>query len=112
MMLTDQSVDSTVLSQMRDRDLKSPRRSSYFDEQEARMRKMIRTQVCRTLCVAVCLGTLTFGAIGCAASEKSSVSSPGYWKRVFRKIGNDFHEFRTDFDRVIWDLEDRPLEDY
>ena len=64
------------------------------------------------LCVAVCLGGLTFGAIGCSSSQKSTVSSPGYWKRVFRKWGNDFHEFRVDWDRIVWDLEERPLEDY
>ena len=66
----------------------------------------------RVLCVALCLGALSLGSIGCSTSEKSTVSSPGYWKRVARKIGNDFHEFRVDFDRIFWDLEERPLEDY
>ena len=66
----------------------------------------------RILLVALCLGGLSFGSIGCSASDKSTAASPGYWKRVLRKVGNDFHEFRVDFDRVVWDLEERPLEDY
>ncbi len=66
----------------------------------------------RSLCIALCVGVLVGGAIGCSASEKSTSSAPGYWKRVFHKWGDDFHEFRVDFDRVFWDLEERPIEDY
>ena len=66
----------------------------------------------RIFVLELCLGGIAFVGFGCSASEKSTASSPGYWKRVFRKIGSDFHEFRVDFDRVVWDLEDRPLEDY
>jgi hypothetical protein len=66
----------------------------------------------RIICVALTLGALLGGVVGCSASEKSSASAPGYWKRVFNKWGDDMHEFRVDFDRIFWDLEDRPLEDY
>ena len=66
----------------------------------------------RVLCALLCLGALSFSAIGCSATEKSRVQTPSYWKRVFRKMGDDFHEFRVDFDRVVWDLEERPIEDY
>jgi len=69
-------------------------------------------KLARIICVALTLGALLGGVVGCSASEKSSSTSPGYWKRVFNKWGDDMHEFRVDFDRIFWDLEDRPLEDY
>jgi hypothetical protein len=69
-------------------------------------------RITRTIGLALVLCALLGGVIGCAASEKSTASSPGYWKRVFNKWGDDMHEFRVDFDRIFWDLEDRPIEDY
>jgi hypothetical protein len=69
-------------------------------------------KIARSVLVALSLGALLFGAFGCSASEKSTASSSSYWRRVFNQWGQDMHEFRVDFDRIFWDLEDRPLEDY
>ena len=65
----------------------------------------------RKLLLAFCVAGLCFGSIGCK-TESSTVFSGSYWKRHVVKILDDFHEFRVDFDRVVWDLEERPIEDY
>jgi hypothetical protein len=69
-------------------------------------------KITRILCVTLCVGALLGAVVGCAASEKSTAAAPGYWNRVFSKWGDDLHEFRVDFDRIFWDLEERPIEDY
>ena len=57
----------------------------------------------------LCLG-LCIGAIGCA-TERSTIFSASYIKRHWQKLTDDFHAFRVDVDRTIFDLEDRPIED-
>ncbi|MEE8142186.1 MAG: hypothetical protein V3T77_03730 [Planctomycetota bacterium] len=65
----------------------------------------------RKLVWIVCL-SLLIGSIGCAHTERSRIWSAGYWVRVGSKVMDDLHQFRVDFDRIIFDLDDRPIEDY
>ena len=58
----------------------------------------------------LCLG-LALSTAGCATQHESTIFSSGYWKRHFDQIAQDFHEFRVDIDRTIFDLEDRPIEE-
>ncbi|MCA8960818.1 MAG: hypothetical protein KDC38_09905 [Planctomycetes bacterium] len=65
----------------------------------------------RKLLAFVCMFAM-FGAMaGCATTERSTIFSLGYWKRHFKKFGDDLHQFRLDVDRTIFDLDDRPIED-
>ena len=54
---------------------------------------------------------LSVGLIGCANTERSTIFSFGYWKRHADKLADDFHQFRVDIDRTIFDLDDRPIEE-
>lgn len=60
------------------------------------------------LCFGLAFATL---AGGCATSERSTIFSFGYWARHGKKLAEDFHQFRVDIDRTIFDLEDIPIEE-
>ncbi|MDE0958704.1 MAG: hypothetical protein OSB12_08710 [Planctomycetota bacterium] len=65
----------------------------------------------RTFVLLLCLG-MTLAFAGCSSGPKSTVASSLYWKRVFRQMGDDLRAARTDIDRIVWDLDDRPIEQY
>ncbi len=65
----------------------------------------------RTFALLLCLG-MAFAMSGCATGPKSTVASSLYWKRVFSQMGDDLRAARTDIDRIVWDLDDRPIEQY
>ena len=65
--------------------------------------------MCKFFWIA-CLGICLLSA-SCATTERSTIYSAGYWKRHFAQIADDFHQFRVDIDRTIFDLDDRPIED-
>ena len=48
---------------------------------------------------------------GCVLDGKPSMFSARYGKRLMHKIIADFHDVRIDFDRIVWDLEEIPVED-
>ena len=65
----------------------------------------------RTLLLALCVIGLTLATTGCQ-TETSTIWSGAYWKRHFVKIMDDLHDFRVDIDRIVFDLDDRPIEDF
>ena len=65
----------------------------------------------RTFAMLLCL-SLALAMSRCATGPKSTVASSLYWKRVFRQMGDDLRAARTDIDRIVWDLDDRPIEQY
>ncbi len=65
----------------------------------------------RTFAMLLCL-SLALAMSGCATGPKSTVASSLYWKRVFSQMGDDLRAARTDIDRIVWDLDDRPIEQY
>ncbi len=65
----------------------------------------------RTFALLLCLG-MTLASVGCSTGPKTTVASSLYWKRVFRQMGQDLRAARTDIDRIVWDLDDRPIEQY
>ena len=75
------------------------------------MRPNSRSRTVRSLALMLCLG-LVLAVAGCAAGPKSTVASSLYWKRVFRQMGDDLRNARTDIDRIVWDIDDRPIEQY
>ena len=54
------------------------------------------------------------GMTGChpANLQDDTIINPGYWARHAAKILEDAHLLRVDFDRVVFGLEDVPVEDY
>ncbi len=65
----------------------------------------------RKLVLIVCLSALVLPAVGCQ-SPRSSVFAGGYWKRHWYNLLDGLHATRVDIDRIIFDLDDRPIEDY
>ena len=53
---------------------------------------------------------ILFLPLGCMTNRPTIYSWP-HWKRHFVTVLEDFHEFHMDFDRVIFDMDERPLED-
>ena len=64
----------------------------------------------RKILLAMCLSAFCLGIVGCQ-TETSTIWSSAYWKRHAVNILQGFHEFRVDVDRIIFDLDDRPIED-
>ncbi|MAW77122.1 MAG: hypothetical protein VYD70_05655 [Planctomycetota bacterium] len=75
------------------------------------MRPNSSRRIVRNLALMLCLG-LALAMSGCATGPKSTVASSLYWKRVFRQMGDDLRAARTDIDRIVFDLDDRPIEQY
>ena len=65
----------------------------------------------RTLILALCIVGFCAASAGCS-SPRSTIFSGAYFKRVAMKVLDDFHQFRVDADRILLDLDDRPLEDF
>ncbi len=63
----------------------------------------------RRLSLVLLLAGVCLVSAGCA-TETSTIFSAGYWKRHFKKFGEDLHQFRVDIDRIFFDLDDRPIE--
>ncbi len=55
-----------------------------------------------------------FGLTGChpANLKHDTLINPGYWVRHAAKVLEDAHLFRVDIDRVVFGLEDVPVEEY
>ena len=68
-------------------------------------------QKLKMFALLLCFG-LALTLSGCASGPKVTVSSSLYWKRVFRQMGDDIRNARTDIDRIVFDLDDRPIEQY
>ena len=68
-------------------------------------------QKLKMFALLLCFG-LSLALSGCASGPKSTVSSSLYWKRVFRQMGDYIRNARTDIDRIAFDLDDRPIEQY
>lgn len=69
-------------------------------------------KVFRRFAVILFVAILLVATSGCASGQKSTVASTSYWKRVFGQMGDDMHAFRVDIDRIVFDLDDRPIEEY
>lgn len=65
----------------------------------------------RRLLLIACLAALTLPALGCQA-PRSTIFSGAYWKRHWFKVLDDLHATRVDIDRIVFDLDDRPIEEY
>ncbi|MGE4619046.1 MAG: hypothetical protein AAEJ04_04465 [Planctomycetota bacterium] len=75
------------------------------------MRPNSNRRTVRNLGLMLCFA-LALTMAGCATGPKSTVASSLYWKRVFRQMGDDLRAARTDIDRIVFDLDDRPIEQY
>ncbi len=68
---------------------------------------MRRIRLMWVLSLAVLLGSS-----GCASNvDRDSVLNPMHWMLHIWKIADEFHEFRVDIDRTIFDLDHRPVEE-
>ncbi len=58
------------------------------------------------------LGIL-FGSMGCSITDvnRDSILSPTHWLLHLWKLGGEFHDFRVDVDRTIFNLDNRQVED-
>ena len=66
----------------------------------------------RKLLAVLCLFVL-FLTAGCVTRlQDDTMANPGYYWRHAKKVMSDFHEFRIDFDRTVFGLEDAPLEEW
>ena len=60
--------------------------------------------------LALALGLLCISSSGCAGDGvRERFLSSSYLSRWWRQIGDDFHQARLDYDRIFWDLDERPL---
>jgi len=69
-------------------------------------------KVFRRFVIVLCISVLLGCTAGCATGQKSTVASTSYWKRIFGQMGADMHAFRVDIDRIVFDIDDRPIEGY
>ena len=76
------------------------------------MRPNSNRRMVRNFTLILCLGITLLMSAGCATGPKSTVASSLYWKRGFRQMGDDLRAARTDIDRIVFDLDDRPIEQY
>jgi hypothetical protein len=88
-----------------------PRKVDTTKLMEGPMRPNSSSRTVRNLGLVLCLG-LVLAVSGCAMGPKTTVASSLYWKRVFRQMGEDLRNARTDIDRIVFDLDDRPIEQY
>ena len=63
----------------------------------------------RRLIVLLLLGVFLL-PMGCMTNRPVMWSWPHHKRRIMH-ILDDFHQFHMDFDRIIFDMDDRPLED-
>ena len=68
-------------------------------------------QKLKMFALLLCFG-LALTLSGCASGPKATVSSSLYWKRVFRQMGDDIRNARTAIDRIVFDPDYRPIEQY
>jgi hypothetical protein len=61
------------------------------------------------LALGLVAAVLPFGAVGCDTTEPV-IWSRHHWKRKGLTILEGFHRFHMDFDRIILDMEEYPVE--
>jgi hypothetical protein len=61
------------------------------------------------LCVGLLALFLPIGPVGCATKDPTIFSWPHHKRRI-RTIFEQFHELHVDIDRIIFDMEEFPIE--